>query len=85
MKELNHLKEVNQVYDAVDAELWGGNDSVSNASDMSFISTLKKPMTPMRWNNSPALSSTMKKGGFSRTVEISPSVRSLRNLKMSTS
>jgi hypothetical protein len=95
MKELNHLKEINQVYEAVDAEMWGSNwEASSNGSDLSFISTLRKPMTPMRYNNinSPAIKSlkmgTMRSSSgmmrnttrdLTKTLQNSPSVKSAKN------
>jgi len=42
MKELNHLRETNMVYEAIDGEIYGTNNSSMNGSqsgsEMSFMS-----------------------------------------------
>lgn len=49
MKELNHLREINDVYKAIDGELYGNNSHCgSSDSEMSYISTSKFMMTPKR-------------------------------------
>ncbi len=49
MKELNHLREINDVYKAIDGELYGNNSHWgSSDSEMSYISTSKFMMTPKR-------------------------------------
>lgn len=49
MKELRHLREVNEVYAAIDGELYGNNSHCgSSDSEMSFISNSKFMMTPKK-------------------------------------
>jgi hypothetical protein len=53
MKELNHLRETNMVYEAIDGEIYGINSqydgSESGGSEMSFMSSNSKFMqTPKR-------------------------------------
>jgi hypothetical protein len=53
MKELNHLRETNMVYEAIDGEIYGTNNSSMNGSqsgsEMSFMSSNSKFMeTPKR-------------------------------------
>jgi len=52
MKELNHIRELNDVYKAIDGELYGNNSNLgSQDSEMSFISNSKFDMTPKRTTN----------------------------------
>lgn len=48
MKELNHLRETNMVYEAIDEEIYGTNNSQMNGSqsgsELSFMSTNSKFM-----------------------------------------
>jgi len=74
MKELNHLKEVNEVYQAIDGELYGNNSHCgSSDSEMSFISNSKFMQTPKRSSAA----------GFGLAKSAMRTTRSSSNLKKS--